>query len=79
MISIRIKNYSTWNYTQYFIITYKGKESEKECICTYIHTCMYVCMRAFLVVQMVKNLPSLQETQVQSFNPWVRKIPWRRE
>jgi len=25
---------------------------------------------------MVKNLPVMQETQVQS---WVRKIPWRRE
>ena len=26
--------YSTGNYTQYFVITYKGKESEKNtCIC----------------------------------------------
>jgi len=25
---------------------------------------------------MVKNLPAMQETQV---NPWVRKMPWRRE
>ena len=25
---------------------------------------------------MVKKLPEMQETQ---FNPWVRKIPWRRE
>ena len=29
-----------------------------------------------LVVQMVKNLPSRQETR---FNPWVGKMPWRRE
>ena len=29
-----------------------------------------------LVVQMVKNLPVMQET---GFNPWVGKIPWRRE
>ena len=33
--------YSTGNYTQYFVITYKGKKSEKEyiyvCMCTYIH------------------------------------------
>ena len=28
--------YSTGNYTQYFIITYKGKESEKK-----IDICMY--------------------------------------
>ena len=31
--------YSTGNYTQYFVITYKGKESEKEKI--YIHTYIY--------------------------------------
>ena len=29
-----------------------------------------------LVAQIVKNLPAMQETQVQS---WVRKTPWRRE
>ena len=29
-----------------------------------------------LVVQIVKNLPAMQEIQVQS---WVRKIPWRME
>ena len=34
------------------------------------------CLRASLVVQMVKNPPAVQET---GFNPWVRKIPWRRE
>ena len=33
-------------------------------------------LRASLVAHMVKNLPVMQETQVQS---WVRKIPWRRE
>ena len=32
--------------------------------------------RASLVVQIVKNLPAMQETL---FDPWVRKIPWRRE
>jgi len=26
--------------------------------------------------QTVKNLPAMQETQ---FNPWIRKIPWRRK
>ena len=30
----------------------------------------------FLVAQMVKNLPAVQETW---FNPWVGKIAWRRE
>ena len=29
-----------------------------------------------LVVQLVKNLPAMQET---GFDPWVGKIPWRRE
>ena len=33
-------------------------------------------IEGFLVAWMVKNLPAMQETQV---NPWVRKIPWRRE
>ena len=31
---------------------------------------------ASLVAQLVKNLPAMQET---GFNPWVGKIPWRRE
>ena len=29
----------------------------------------------FLVAQMVKNLPARQRLE---FDPWVRKIPWRR-
>ena len=31
---------------------------------------------ASLVTQMVKNVPSVQETR---FDPWIRKIPWRRK
>ena len=31
---------------------------------------------ASLVIQLVKNLPAMQETRV---DPWVRKIPSRRE
>ena len=27
----------------------------------------------------VKNLPAMQETWRHRFNPWVRKIPWRRK
>jgi len=27
----------------------------------------------------VKNLPAMQEMQVQSQVPWVEKIPWKRE
>ena len=38
---------------------------------------MYCCfLRASLVAQLVKNLPAMRETR---FNPWVGKIPWRRE
>ena len=32
--------------------------------------------RASLVAQVVNHLPAMQETQ---FDPWVEKIPWRRE
>ena len=32
--------------------------------------------RASLVAQMVKNLPAMQEA---IFDPWVGKIPWRKE
>ena len=31
---------------------------------------------AYLLAQVVKNSPALQETLV---NPWVGKIPWRKE
>ena len=32
----------------------------------------------FQLAQMVKNLPVMQETR-RGFDPWVGKIPWRRE
>ena len=32
--------------------------------------------RASLVTQMVKNLSAVQDTR---FDPWVEKIPWRKE
>ena len=31
------------------------------------------------MVQQVKNPPAVQETQECRFDPWVRKIPWRRK
>ena len=36
--------YSTGNYTQYYVITYKGKESEKEyiCVCVSIYLSIYL-------------------------------------
>ena len=57
-----------------------------KCACMYIHlkNCrknVYQNINSYpqwvsLVAQTVKNLPSVQETQVLS---WVRKISWRRE
>ena len=43
-------------------------------MCTYC--AILLCNWAYLVAQMEKNLPTKQETQ---FDPWVRKIPWRRK
>ena len=34
------------------------------------------CSYASLMAPMVKNLPAIQKPR---FDPWVRKIPWRRE
>ena len=41
----------------------------------------YACIilfnhKASLVAQMLKNSPTIQETE---FNPWIGKIPWRRK
>ena len=33
-------------------------------------------MGASLIAQLVKNLPAMQKTR---FDPWARKIPWRRK
>ena len=43
-IKLKKKNlmYSTGNYIQYFVITYNGKESEKNYIHTHIY--IYICM-----------------------------------
>ena len=34
--------YSTEKYTQYFVITYEGKESEREYIYIYTHIYIYI-------------------------------------
>ena len=31
------------------------------------------------MAQWVKNPPAMQETQDVGFDPWVRKMPWRRK
>ena len=41
---------------------------------------IYTTIWASLMGQWVKNLPAMQETcRRPRFNPWVRKIPWRRK
>ena len=55
--------YSTGNYTQYFIITYKGKESGKEYIyiCTHIY-CIYISM--YVCVCITESLCCTPETNM---------------
>ena len=38
--------YGTKNCTQYFVITYKERESEEEYVhmCVYMYMCVYVCI-----------------------------------
>ena len=44
-------------------------------LCKYSALLEFIILQgAFLVAQMIKNMPAKQETQV-----WVRKIPWRRK
>ena len=37
-----------------------------------------ILYRCLGLPQWLKNLPAMQETQRLGFNPWVRKMPWRR-
>ena len=40
---------------------------------------MYACNGASQVVLVVKNLPAKAGDMRHEFDPWVRKIPWRRK
>ena len=46
---------STENYTQYTVITYKGKESEKEYIYTHIHIHIYVYIYIYIYIHIYKT------------------------
>ena len=46
------------------------------CVCIHTHTQTYIYIYAFLIAQLVKNPPAIQETLV---NSWVRTICWRRD
>ena len=37
---------------------------------------LYIIYIIYLAAQVVKNLPAMQRPR---FNPWVRKMPWRRK
>ena len=84
---------STGNSTQYSIMAYMGKELQY-CKVTSLQLIKinekqnkqkknlkksgYMYVEGFPGAQMVKNPPAMQETR-PGFDPWVRKIPWRRE
>ena len=36
--------------TQYFVISYKRRESEKEYICVCVCICMYICIYVYIYV-----------------------------
>ena len=57
--------YSTGNYTQYFVIKYKGKESEKECIYEiyiYIYTYKYIYITESYVYESLCRTPETNTT-----------------
>ena len=53
-----------------------GKPQNGLSLASPLFTCPVLVNRASLVAQMVKNLPAIRRP---GFDPWVRKIPWRRE
>ena len=67
--------YRTRNYTQYLLVIYNGKESEKEYMHIYTHTHTHT-HGASLVAQSVKNSPAMQESQVWSLG---REDPMEKE
>ena len=52
------------NYTQYFVITYKGKESVKVCVCV----CVCVCFKSLQSCLTLCNPHGLQPTRLLC--PW---------
>ena len=65
---------STGKYTQYFVTTYKARESEKDKKKKkYIYVYIY---QDSLVAQTVKSLPAMWETRVQSLG---QEDPCRRK
>ena len=51
----KILLYRTRSYTQYFVITYEGKESEKEYTHTHTYIYTYVCITESLCCTLETN------------------------
>ena len=51
-----------------------GEQQSDSISQVYIYICLY--MYIFLIAELVKNLPAMQETR---FNSWVRKICWGKD
>ena len=69
--SISWKTWGRWNRIGGWSQVYLQPSSSAEFMIN------FSLLRASLVTQMVKNLPAMRETCVQS-DPWVGKIRWRR-
>ena len=41
---------STGNYTQYLVVIYNGKESEKECVCVCVYMCVCVYIYMYIYI-----------------------------
>ena len=56
--------YNTENYTQYFVITCKGKESEKQYVCVYgcMDVYIYVYVYIYIWVTLLYILPETSTT-----------------
>ena len=54
--------YDTGNYTQYFVITYKIKESEEEYIYIYMFMCVQTHIHIYIYIGITESLCCTPET-----------------
>ena len=68
--------YSTGNYTQYYVILYKGKESEKN-----IYICIYMCIYIYIYIYIYTHTHTyiLEKAMASHSSILARKIPWTEE
>ena len=77
-IKLRRKNYISGNickhpyaYISIYMCVYPCTS-----LLVYICLCICICVYIYIVAQLVKNLPAMGRP---GFDPWIGKIPWRRE